>query len=357
MKRTPTFLAIAEGKFGLVTAKTAAVAIRYFPERVVGVLDSTCGARTVQEVLGFGGEIPVVRTLDEGLALGPEAILIGIAPAGGRLPEEWREWVRTAIDRGFDVWSGLHTFLNDDPELADRARAKGVRLVDLRKPPEGIPVSTAKARLVDAHVCLTVGTDCNCGKMTAMVELIRGLVGKGLRTRFVPTGQTGILLGGWGVAVDAVVADFIGGASEMLVLEAAKDADVVLVEGQGSLIHPGYSGVTLGQIHGSCPASMILCHEASRTLVGQYHGASAWLKIPPLAEMVRMYEEAARWVHPSKVIGIALNTFDLPEDRAREAVQRAAEETGLPVTDPVRFDKAPLVDAIAAAVRAGRPSA
>jgi uncharacterized NAD-dependent epimerase/dehydratase family protein len=351
--KTPTFLAIAEGKLGVVTAKTAAVAIRYFPERIVGVLDSTSPARTVQEALGFGGDIPVVRTFEAGLALGPEAILIGIAPAGGRLPEAWRAWIRTAIGRGLDVWSGLHTHLGDDPELSALAAARGVRLVDLRKPPEAIPVSTGKARLVDAHVCLTVGTDCNSGKMTTMWELVRGLTAKGLRTRFVPTGQTGILIAGWGIAVDAVVADYIGGAAEQLVLEGAKDADVLLVEGQGSLIHPGYSGVALGLLHGACPASLILCHEASRKLIGQYHGKAAWLEIPPLAEMVRIHEDAARWVHPSKVVGIALNTYDLGAAAARDAVRRAEDETGLPATDPVRFDRAPLVDAVAAAARRG----
>jgi len=353
--RTPSFLAIAEGKFGIITAKTAAVAIRYLPERVLGVLDSTSRARTVQEVLGYGGAIPIVRTFEEGLALRPDAILIGIAPAGGRLPGEWRGWVEQAIDRRLEIWSGLHTFLSDDPALAARAQAKGARLFDLRKPPAHLPVSTGKARLVDAHVCLAVGTDCNSGKMTAMWELVGGLEAAGLRTRFVATGQTGILLAGWGTAIDAVVADFIGGASEQLVLEGARDADVVLVEGQGSLIHPGYSGVTLGQLHGSCPSSMILCHQASRRLIGEYHGAAAWLPIPPLTEMVRIYEGAAAPVCPSKVIGIALNTYDLPEPAARDAVKRAEDETGLPATDPVRFAKAPLVDAIAAAAARHAP--
>jgi uncharacterized NAD-dependent epimerase/dehydratase family protein len=351
MQSAPTFLAIAEGKFGVITAKTAAVAIRYLPGRVLGVLDSTSQARTVQEVLGYGGAIPIVRTFEEGLALRPEAILIGIAPAGGRLPDEWRGWLEQAIDRRLEIWSGLHTFLSDDAALAARARANGVRLFDLRKPPAEIPVSSGKARLVDAHVCLAVGTDCNSGKMTAMWELVQGLEATGLRTRFVATGQTGILLAGWGIAIDAVASDFIGGASEQLVLEGAKDADVVLVEGQGSLIHPGYSGVTLGQLHGTCPASMVLCHQASRRLIGEYHGVSAWVPIPPLSRMVRLYEDAAAPVHASPVIGIALNTFDLPEAAARDAVRRAADETGLPTTDPVRFDKTPLVEAIAAAAR------
>jgi uncharacterized NAD-dependent epimerase/dehydratase family protein len=358
MARLPTFLAIAEGKFGVITAKTAAVAVRYLPERVLGVVDSTSPARTVQEVLGYGGAIPVVPTFEEGLALGPEAILIGIAPPGGRLPDRWRGWIEQAIDRRLEIWSGLHTFLTDDPELAARARERGARLFDLRRPPDDLPVSTGAARRVDAHVCLAVGTDCNSGKMTAMWELVRGLADTGLRTRFVPTGQTGILLGGWGIAIDAVVADYIGGASERLVLEGAKDADLLLVEGQGSLVHPGYSGVTLGQLHGTCPSSMLLCHQASRRLIGEYHGASAWLAIPPLPRVVRLYEEAASWVHPSKVVGVALNTYDLPEPAARDAIRRAEDETGLPAADPVRFDRTPLVDAIASAARATpRPAA
>jgi uncharacterized NAD-dependent epimerase/dehydratase family protein len=345
----PRFLILADGAFGPETSKTADCAIRYIPERVAGVLDSTAAGRTAQEILGFGGGIPVVGTMEDGLALGPTALLIGIAPRGGRLPDEWRSWIVAAIDHGLDVWSGLHTLLGDDPELAARARAKGVRIFDLRKPPADLPVSNGRARLVDALVVLTVGTDCNTGKMTAQLELLRGLEARGIRTRFVPTGQTGILIAGWGIAVDAVVADFIGGAAEHMVLEAARDAEVVLVEGQGSLIHPGYSGVTLGLLHGSCPAAMILCHKVSRRRIGEYHKGTAWIEIPPLAEVARVYEEAAGWVHPARVVGVALNTHDLPERAATAAVERAARETGLPATDPVRFGAGPLVEAIAQA--------
>jgi uncharacterized NAD-dependent epimerase/dehydratase family protein len=354
MATIPTFLAIAEGKFGVITAKTAVSAVRYFPDRVVGVLDSSAHGRTVQEVIGVGGAIPIVRTFEEGLALRPQAILIGIAPRGGRLPAEWRGWLETAIDRGLEIWSGLHTYLSDDPGLAARAMAKGVRIVDLRKPPEELPVANGRARQVDALVVLTVGTDCNTGKMTAQLQLLHGLEARGLRARFAPTGQTGILVAGWGIAVDAVVGDFVAGAAERLVLEAAREADVVLVEGQGSLFHPGYSGVTLGLLHGSCPAAMILCHQASRRFVGEYHKEPPWVKIPPLAEIVRLHEDAAAWVHPSRVIGVALNTYDLPEDEARAAVERASQETGLPATDPVRFDPAPLVDAVSQAAAARR---
>jgi len=350
----PRFLVIAEGAFGPETSKTAVCAIRYVPERVAAVLDSRAAGRSAQDVLGFGGAIPVVGTLEAGLALGPTALLIGIAPRGGRLPDEWRGWIATAIDRGLDVWSGLHTRLGDDPDLAARARAGKVRLFDLRQPPDGLTVSNGRARLVDALVVLTVGTDCNTGKMTAQLELLRGLEARGIRTRFVATGQTGILIAGHGIAVDAVPADFIGGAAEQMVLEAAPDADVVLVEGQGSLIHPGYAGVTLGLLHGSAPAAMILCHQASRRLVGEYYRGTAWVEIPPLADVVRVYEQAAGWIAPSRVIGVALNTYDLGEREAAAAVERAAQQTGLPATDPVRLGAGPLVEAVAAAAERRR---
>jgi uncharacterized NAD-dependent epimerase/dehydratase family protein len=316
------------------------------PDRIVAVLDARASGRTSQDVLGFGGAIPVVKTMAEGLARNPTAVLIGIAPMGGKLPDEWRAWILMAIDRGLDIWSGLHTHLGDDAEFAARARAKGVALKDLRKPPAVLPVSDGRARDVNALVVLTVGSDCNVGKMTAQLQLVADLKARGLRTRFAATGQTGILIEGWGTAVDAVVADFIGGAAEQLVLEAAKGADVVLVEGQGSLIHPGYSGVTLGLLHGSCPRAMILCHQSSRTHIGDYSGREAWLPIPPLADLVRIYEDAAAPVQASKVIGIALNTYDLSEADARRAVAEAERTTGLPASDPVRFPSAPLVDAV-----------
>ena len=168
----------------------------------------------------------------------------------------------------------------------------------------------------------------------------------GHKARFAATGQTGIFIEGWGIAVDAVVADFVAGAAEALVLRAAEGADIVLVEGQGSLIHPGYSGVTLGLLHGACPDALILCHQTSRDYVGDYHGQKPWLKIPPLPQLIAMYEEAAAPIYPAKVIGVCLNTFDLDDARAREAVAFATAETGLPATDPVRFDPASLVDAV-----------
>jgi uncharacterized NAD-dependent epimerase/dehydratase family protein len=341
----PRFLILADGDFGPMTSKTANSVIRYLPERTLGVLDRQQAGKTVQQVLGFGGGIPVVGSMKEGLALGPDAVLIGIAPLGGRLPDEWRGWLADALDAGCDLWSGLHTFLGDDPVLAAKARAGGRKIFDLRKPPADLPVASGAAKAVEPYVVLTVGTDCNVGKMTAQLQLTRQLNAAGLRTRFVATGQTGIMIEGWGIAVDAVVADFVAGAAERLVLQGSADADVVLVEGQGSINHPGYSAVTLGLLHGSCPDGLILCHQSTREYIGDYRPA-AWLKIPPLGEYVRLYETIGSSVHPTKVIGISLNTYDMSEAAARRACEAATRETGLPATDPVRFDSSPLVQAV-----------
>jgi uncharacterized NAD-dependent epimerase/dehydratase family protein len=342
---SPRFLIIADGDFSPMTSKTANSVIRFLPERTVGVLDRRQVGMTVQQVLGFGGGIPVVGSIKEGLALGPDAVLVGIAPQGGRLPEEWRGWLAEALDAGCDLWSGLHTFLSDDPVLAAKAKAGGRKIFDLRKPPTDLPVASGAAKEVEPYVVLTVGTDCNVGKMTAQLQLTRQLNAAGLRTRFVATGQTGIMIEGWGIAVDAVISDFVAGAAERLVLQGSTDADIVLVEGQGSINHPGYSAVTLGLLHGSCPDGLILCHQSTRQYIGDYREA-AWLRIPPLREYIRLYETIGSAVHPTKVIGISLNTYDMTEDAARRACEGATRETGLPATDPVRFDATPLLDAV-----------
>lgn len=350
--RPPRFTILAEGAFGIESAKTATSAIRYLPERVSSILDSRHAGRDVADVIGFGTGTPIVAGLDEALELDPppDALLIGIAPQGGALPDAWRPLLESALERGLDLWSGLHTFLSDDPPLAARARDMGRALVDLRKPPPRLPVGTGRAQETRALRVLTVGTDCNVGKMTTALEIRRELEARGLTTGFAATGQTGILVAGAGIAVDAVVSDFVAGAAERVTLDAASGNDVVLVEGQGSLLHPGYSGVTLGLLHGSMPQAMILCAMPSRPTI--YGGNYDWVAIPPLDRVARLYEEALAWARPDvpgAVVGVSLATYDIGEDEARRAVEDAARVTGLPVTDPVRFGARPLAEAIAAA--------
>lgn len=340
------YVILAEGSFGPLTSKTANSAIRYLGDRIVAVLDSGHGGKTSQDVLGFGGEIPVVSTLEEGLKYEPTAMLIGIAPSGGRLPMEWRSTLVSALDAGLSIVSGLHFYLSDDPDLAAEAEGRNVSIHDLRKPPLDLSISTGEARNVDALVVHTVGTDCNIGKMTAALQIQRGLEREGTRVGFAPTGQTGILIEGWGIAVDSVVADYIAGAAERLVVHAAEGNDVVLVEGQGSLVHPAYSGVTLGLLHGSLPDVMILCHQPSRQCAYGGGGAYHWMKLPSVPEMIDICERAIAPLRESKVIGIALNTSDLSVEEAREVAVRLQRETGLPTVDPVRDDPQPLVEAI-----------
>jgi uncharacterized NAD-dependent epimerase/dehydratase family protein len=338
------FLVLAEGNFGPQSSKTANACIRYTPERVVAVLDSTQVGRTSDDVLGFGGAIPVVGTFEEGLAQEPNAMLVGIAPAGGQLPPEWIAWIDAGLRRGLDVWSGLHYFLGDDPRLVEAARLGGAKIFDLRKPPADLDVAGGRTRDTEATIVLTVGSDCNIGKMTAQLQLRDAMRRDGHRVAFAATGQTGILVEGQGIAVDAVVADFIAGAAERLTLEAARDADIVLVEGQGSIVHPSYSGVTYGLMHGTLPHAMVLCAQPSRKAINRQE----WVPIPPLAELVRMHEASLAPLRPSKTIAIALNTYDLSDADARAAIRDAEAETGLPATDPVRFDPAPIADAILA---------
>ncbi len=343
---------LAEGCFTPSDAKTAVGLLRYCPGDVAAVLDSTRAGSRAHEVVGTGGAAPVVATLEEAAARGANALVIGVAPQGGELPPAWRALVRAALERGWDVLSGLHVFLGDDPEFAAAAARSGARIHDARRPPAGRWVGAGSARALEATVVLTVGSDCNVGKMTASLELTRALTARGTRAAFVATGQTGMFIAGSGVAVDAVASDFVAGTTEHLVLEAARDADVVVVEGQGSLFHPGYSGVTLGLLHGACPAGMLLCHRVGRAQLRVTGGPPEGYAVPPLPAMVAAYEEAARWVRPAPVVGVALNTLGQDEEAAREACAVAARATGLPATDPVRFGAAPLAEAVEALRRA-----
>jgi len=270
---------------------------------------------------------------------------VGVATQGGRFPPAWRELLKSCIAKGLDVESGLHEFITDDPELAELARRHRVELRDLRKPPSGLNVPTGANLEVDANIVLTVGSDCAIGKKTVAVELDLEARHRGLASVFVPTGQTGIAIAGWGIAVDAVVADFLAGAAERLVVEGAeRGGELLFVEGQGSLVHPLYSGVTLGLMHGSAPHLFVLCHVPGSTEIEGCPGHP----IPPLAALVELHERMALPRRPATVACIALNTGRLHEGAAREAIADAEADTGLPADDPVRFGSGALLDAIIA---------
>jgi len=330
----------AEGAFSPLGAKTAVCLVRFSTDEVVAVIDSSRAPSTVQDVLGFGGDIPVVASIDEALGYKPDCLVIGMAPKGGLLPEGAYDVVVRAIRMGLHIISGMHQFLGDDEKLSSLAEEFGVVIWDVRRPPEGLGVSSGK-ECPYCPVVLTVGSDCNTGKMTAAMQIFHGLVEAGVNASFAASGQTGIMITGWGIPIDRVVSDFIGGATERLVLESAEGKDVVLLEGQGSILHPGYAGVTIGMIAGALPHAMILCHQPTRKVIRNYT-----VRIPPLDELVRLYENSIPGIKKVPVIGISLNTFDLSEGEAETEIEEARRLTGLAVTDPVRFGPEPLVDAI-----------
>ena len=315
--------------------KTARGVLRYSPHPTVAILDSTRAGETEDG-------IPVVGSVNDSLCFNPTTALVGVATQGGRFPPAWRDLIRSCVAKGLDVENGLHEFLTDDRELVELAARHHVELRDLRKPPAGLNVPTGENLQLDAQVVLTVGSDCAIGKMTVSLELDREAQKRGLRSVFVPTGQTGIAIAGWGISVDAVVSDFLAGAAERLVVEGAEKGDLLWVEGQGALLHPAYSGVTLGLMHGSAPHAYVLCHQAGSTVIEGYPEHA----IPPLSELVELHERASLPARPARVACIALNTRALGEAEAGAAVAEAEEETGLPADDPVRFGAARLLDAV-----------
>jgi D-glutamate N-acetyltransferase len=342
------YLLLAEGFSGDVHyGKTMRGVLRYRREDVVAILDSARAGETEDGV-------PVVGGVEEAVRLGPTTALVGVATQGGRFPPEWIEILQACIEAGLDVENGLHVFLADDPALRELAERRGVELRDLRRPPSDLSTVTGENLSVDATIVLTVGSDCAIGKMTVSLELDLEARRRGLRSVFVPTGQTGMVIAGWGIAVDAVVADFIAGAAERLVVEGRnRGGELLWVEGQGALQHPVYSGVALGLYHGCVPHLLVLCHEPGRTEIEGAGGGPH--PIPPLRELVELHERLALPARPARVAAVALNTRSLDEAEAKAAVAAAQEETGLPADDPVRFGAAKLVDAVLAAAPARLP--
>jgi uncharacterized NAD-dependent epimerase/dehydratase family protein len=334
-------LLLADRRFSPADAKTAVCLAMYLGRDVVAVLDSTRAGRTVREVLGLDCDAPVVAGVGDALCLRPEVAVLGVAPTGGGLDAEDRETVGRCLDAGVDVVSGLHALLQDDPGLVARAAAAGARIWDARDVPEVRVVSSGRGCTTGARVVVTIGSDCGAGKMTVALELERAARRAGIRAAWAATGQTGIILRGRGVPVDRVISDFVGGATEALVNAEGNGADVVFVEGQGALMHPGYGAVMLGILYGAMPDAMVLVHVPGRTRYRRFEAA-----IPPLREIIDAYEAVMRPHRHSRVIAVALNTAAMAEHEARRAVAEAEAETGLVATDVVRFGPDVIVDAL-----------
>lgn len=318
---TPPYLLLVGEVSTRSFAKTAAGLRDWAPELCVGQLRFPGGVDL---------DLPDL-TLKEAVAAGARTLVIGAAPVGGRLSQRWISTIVEALKAGLDVASGLHQRLAEEiPEVARTANDYGRRIHDVRVPPENLPVGTGRKR--SGKRLLTVGTDCACGKKYTALALTREFDRNGVPVTFRATGQTGIMISGSGIPIDAVVSDFIAGAAEMLSPDAASGHwDVI--EGQGSVFHPGYAGVTVGLVHGSQPDAMVLCHDASRTEIEDTPG----FPLPPIDDAVDLYQRFARLTNPkARVAGLSLNTNGLTESAANRRIEEFEQRLGLPCVDPMR---------------------
>jgi uncharacterized NAD-dependent epimerase/dehydratase family protein len=320
--------------------------LRYSVAPVVVVVDKEAAGKDLRDLTGIEEAvgIPIVASLAEALAYHPDVLVPAIAPAGGVLPAAWKDEIAEALGTGLSLVNGLHTPMASDPVFSGLVRQPNQFIWDIRREPSDLQTGTGRAREVSARRVLLVGTDMNNGKMTTALEITKSLVAAGVRAKFLATGQIGIAIAGDGVPLDAVRVDYASGAVEQLVLRYGSDHDVLLIEGQGSLLHPS-STATLPLLRGSLPTELILCHRAGQATISQM----PWVPIPPLSEVIRLYETvatAAGALPAARVVGVALNTATLSDTEARAAVEQTQQEVGLPVTDVVRFGPNPLTEAI-----------
>jgi len=311
--------------------KTGLAFLRYSDTNIVAVIDRTCAGKSLVELTGIKHNAPIISSVEEALNYHPDVLLIGIAPSGGQLPTDLQAEITIAVTAGLSIVNGLHTFIaHQFPNLQP-----GQWIWDIRQEPTGLTIGKAKARSLSGQRILTVGTDMAIGKMSASLELYRAALRQGIKCTFIATGQAGIAIAGQGIALDAVRVDFAAGAVEKSVLDLGQDQDLIIIEGQGSLLHPG-STATLPLIRGSQPTGLILVHRAGAKQLRDLPD----IFIPPLPEVVQLYETVARaggaFDH-IKVKAIALNTFGMDTATAHQAIKSTQELTGLPCTDAVRF--------------------
>ena len=279
-------------------------------------------------------------TIEEGAQQGAKAFVLGFANSGGVLDPSLVASIITALEAGMDIINGLHDKLADIPEVAEKAQALGRRLIDIRHPTTKFKTGTGVKR--PGKRLLTVGTDCSVGKMYTTLSLARGMQSQGMKATFRASGQSGILVAGEGVAVDCVVSDFISGSVEAL-CPANDDDHWDLIEGQGSLYHPAFAGVSLGLLHGSQPDALVICHALNRDHMRALPGRP----LPSLDQVIEMNLTAARITNPGvKVIGVSVNTSSVSDDEALAYCKSVTEQLGLPCVDPIRHGVGALVEAL-----------
>ncbi|MGF1479083.1 MAG: DUF1611 domain-containing protein [Cyanophyceae cyanobacterium] len=324
-----------------VRGKTGLAYLRYGTAAVVAVIDYQCAGESLRQITKIEQDAPIVVSVAEALTYEPDVLLIGIAPSGGALPEAWEEEVKQGVAAGLSLANGLHTPM---ASLLSQPLRSGQWIWDIRQEPQGLTIGSGKARSLSCERILTVGTDMGVGKMSTSLELARAAKHRGIQSQFLATGQGGLMIAGNGIALDAIRVDFAAGAVEQMVMQYGRRCELVIIEGQGSLLHPG-STATLPLIRGSQPTGLVLVHRAGLT---QIHNVPE-VKIPPLPEVVQLYEAVASVGGADEAVrvkAIALNTFGLDGEAAHAAIEQVYQETGLPCTDVVRFGAEAIIEAI-----------
>lgn len=307
-------------------------AIRYLQNEIVAVIDSSQVGQSITKFINTKKQIPIIATLEEAKAFGANALLLGIAPVGGKIPEKWIPLIENALELGLSIINGLHDLLA--PRFSSKIKDSETQWIwDVRVPTFTPPIGSGKALTHKGKRVLFVGTDGAVGKMTTALELFSALKQKNHKVGFVATGQIGITVTGRGIPLDAYKVDYAAGSVQAAVMDEA-DKDIILIEGQGSLLNPG-STATLPLMRGSCPTHLVLCMRGDISTLRDYPN----IKIPNLADYIKLNEALAtvNGTYPAaKVIAVAVNTSKLNDVEATEVLKRVAEEAGVPATDPVR---------------------
>jgi len=340
MSQKKKIVILSHGAFNYIKNKTGNMLIRYRTDEVIALLDRTKSGMTANDELGYGGNIPVLDNFDACIDLEPDTLVIGNASQGGFISDDYRAEVIKAIEFGCDIISGMHHFINDDVEFVQLAEKHNVSLFDLRRPPDppNFPKGSWHKRKIP--VLLIVGTDCDTGKMTTAWEVSERLKSRGRKIEFIGTGQTGILLSGAGVPIDAVKADFMAGEIEHLIDKVSEDTELIIVEGQGALTNQYYAGVTLGLLHGAMPDYMLMTHDPARELdVTDYPMATMRLVMDMHLDLMSNFKK-------SKFIGINLLTFKLSDEDAKKEIDKVKEEYSMATTDLIRYGSNELIETI-----------
>ena len=323
--------------------KTGLAMLRYSQASIVAVIDYQCARQSIPELTGIQREVPIVASVQQALVYKPNVLALGIAPSGGALPPAWRQEIKQAVAAGLSIVNGLHSRMGNDPSLA-ALLGENQWIWDVRQEPPSLTIGSGKARFLSCRRVLAVGTDMSVGKMSTNLELHRASLRRGLRSKVIATGQTNLMLGDDGVALDAVRVDFASGAIEQVVMRYGSDYDILYIEGQGSLLNPA-STATLPLMRGSQPTHLVLAHQAGQTHIRNLPDVI----IPPLSKVIHLYETiavAGGAFDPVKVVGVALNTAHLNKDGALAAIEQTKLETGILCTDVIRFGADLLLDAI-----------